>query len=64
MREREREREREIQSGKEGSKKVAQDSKCKVYDELYNKLGGMERENNIYKHVKMRKMKARDFNGV
>ena len=43
---------------------MAQDSKCKVYDELYNKLGGMERENNIYKHVKMRKMKARDFNGV
>lgn len=24
----------------------------------------MERENNICKHVKMRKMKARDFNGV
>ena len=45
-------------------KKVIRDVKFKAYDDLYDKLGTKDRENDVYKLAKLRERKTRDFNHI
>ena len=46
------------------AKKVIRDAKFKAYDDLYDKLGTKDGENDIYKLVMLRERKTRDFNYI
>ena len=46
------------------TKKVIRDAKFKAYDDLYDKLGTKDGENDVYKLAKLRKRKIRDFNHI
>ena len=45
-------------------KKVIRDAKFKAYDDLYDKLGTKDRENDVYTLAKLRVRKTRDFNHI
>ena len=47
-----------IKKVKKEAKEVVSDAKCKACDDLYNKLGTREGENDIFK---IREMKSRDL---
>ena len=46
------------------AKKIIIDAKFKAYDDLYNKLGTKDKENDVYKLAKLRGRKIRDFNHI
>ena len=46
------------------AKKVIRDAKFKAYDDLYDKLGTKDGENDVYKLAKLRERKTRDFNHI
>ena len=46
------------------AKKGIRDVKFKTYDDLYDKLGTKDGENDVYKLAKLRERKTRDFNHI